>query len=136
MRLSVCVVSLAILGLLGCARHEVPPRFKAVPTEFIAALADPSARSGSGAQSWGVWHLDPGPRGVRLDGYERLKSGGGLAPAQWKFDASDWWLEEHGLIMEKPTFPLPAGKYLVTGDREVTTVLTVHPRDKDGNQRG
>jgi hypothetical protein len=23
----------------------------------------------------------------------------------------------------------------VTGDREVTAVLTVHPRDKDGNQR-
>ena len=37
--------------------------------------------------------------------------------------------------MEKPTFPLPAGKYLVTGDREVVTVLTVHPKDKDGNQR-
>jgi len=39
------------------------------------------------------------------------------------------------LIMEKPTFPLAAGKYLVTGDREVTTVLTIHPKDKDGNQR-
>jgi hypothetical protein len=59
----------------------------------------------------------------------------GVAPAQWKFDASDWWLEEHGFIMEKPTFPLAAGKYLVTGDRKVTTVLTVHPKDKDGNQR-
>ena len=58
-----------------------------------------------------------------------------MAPAQWKFDASDWWLEEHGLIMEKPTFPLAAGKYLVTGDREVTSVLTVYPKDKSGNQR-
>ena len=58
-----------------------------------------------------------------------------MAPAQWKFDASDWWLEEHGLIMEEPTFPLPAGKYLVTGDREVKTMLTVHPKDKNGNQR-
>ena len=38
-------------------------------------------------------------------------------------------------VMEKPTFPLPAGKYLVTGDRKVTTVLTVHPKDKNGNQR-
>ena len=37
--------------------------------------------------------------------------------------------------MEKPIFPVPPGKYLVTGDREVTTVLTVHPRDKNGNQR-
>ena len=58
-----------------------------------------------------------------------------MAPSQWKFDAADWWLEEHGLIMEKPTFPLPPGKYLVTGDRKVTTVLTIQPRDKDGNQR-
>ena len=58
-----------------------------------------------------------------------------MAPSQWKFDTADWWLEEHGLIMEKPTFPLPPGKYLVTGDRQVTTVLTIQPRDKDGNQR-
>jgi hypothetical protein len=58
-----------------------------------------------------------------------------VAPSQWKFDAADWWLEEHGLIMEKPSFPLPPGKYLVTGDREVTTVLTIQPKDKDGNQR-
>ena len=37
--------------------------------------------------------------------------------------------------MEKPDFPVPPGKYIVTGDREVTTVLTVHPMDKDGDQR-
>jgi hypothetical protein len=37
--------------------------------------------------------------------------------------------------MEKPTFPLTPGKYVVTGDRKVTTVLTVLPKDKDGNQR-
>jgi len=135
MRFSAVVLSAAILGLPACARREVPARFKEVPTQFIAALADPSAGSGSGAQFWGVWHLDPGPRGVRLDAYERLKSAGGVAPAQWNFDSSDWWLEEHGLIMEKPVFPLSPGKYLVTGDREVTTVLTVHPMDKDGAQR-
>jgi hypothetical protein len=35
----------------------------------------------------------------------------------------------------KPAFPLTAGKYLVTGDRDVTSVLTVHPKDKNGNQR-
>ena len=86
------------------------------------------------AQSWGFWNQDPGPRACKLDHYPQLKATG-VAPAQWKFDASDWWLEEHGLIMEKPTFPLPAGKYLVTGDRETTTVLTVHPKDKNGNQR-
>ena len=137
MRLSVYVVvaSVAILGFSGCTKHEVPPRFRQVSTQFIAALADPSASSGSGTQLWGVWKLDSGPRGVRLDDYERLKSAGGLAPAQWKFDSSDWWLEEHGLIMEKPVFPLPPGKYVVTGDLEVTTVLTLHPTDKDGAGR-
>ena len=37
----------------------------------------------------------------------------------------DWWLEEHGLIMEQPDFPVPAGGYLVTGGRDTTAVLTV-----------
>lgn len=27
--------------------------------------------------------------------------------------------------MEKPDFPLPAGRYMVTGGREITTVLTI-----------
>jgi hypothetical protein len=44
-------------------------------------------------------------------------------------------LEEHGLIMEKPAFPLPPGHYLGTGNRDVTTVLTIQPKDKNGNQR-
>ena len=104
-------------------------KFKSIDPQFIAALGDPAATSGNGAQAWGFWNQDPGPRACKLDHYSQLKATG-VAPAQWKFDASDWWLEEHGLIMEKPTFPLPAGKYLVTGDREVVTVLTVHPRTK------
>ncbi|OED38616.1 hypothetical protein AB833_18980 [Chromatiales bacterium (ex Bugula neritina AB1)] len=37
--------------------------------------------------------------------------------------------------MEKPKFPIPAGKYVVTGEREVTTILTVHPVDEQGVQR-
>jgi hypothetical protein len=102
--------------------------------QYIAALGDPGATSGNGAQSWGLWNKDPGPRGCKLELYPQLKATG-LAPAQWKFDAKDWWLEEHGLIMEKPTFPLPPGQYLVTGNRKVVSVLTVHPKDKDGNQR-
>jgi hypothetical protein len=110
-------------------------KFKRVWPQYIAALGGPGTTSGSGAQSWGLWRLDPGPRGVRLDRYERLKAAGGVAPAQWKFDSADWWVEEHGLIMEKPDFPVPPGKYLVTGNRKVTTVLTIHPRDKDGTQR-
>jgi hypothetical protein len=78
-----------------------------ISTQFIAALGDPGATSGSGAQSWGLWPLDPGPRGVELNSYKRLKEAGGVAPARWKFDGTDWWLEEHGLIMEQPTFPFP-----------------------------
>jgi len=109
-------------------------KFRRIEPQYIAALGDPGATSGSGAQSWGLWSQDPGPRGCKLDRYPELKATG-VAPSQWKFDEKDWWLEEHGLIMEKPTFPLPAGKYLVTGDRAVTTVLTIHPKDKDGNQR-
>jgi len=110
-------------------------KFKSIEPQFIAALGDPKATSGTGAQSWGYWSQDPGPRACKLDHYDQLKAAGGVAPAQWKFDPSDWWLEEHGFIMEKPSFPLPPGKYLVTGDRNVTTVLTIQPKDKDGNQR-
>ena len=109
-------------------------KFRRIEPQYIAALGDPGATSGSGAQSWGLWSQDPGPRGCKLDRYPELKATG-VAPSQWKFDEKDWWLEEHGLIMEKPSFPLPAGQYLVTGDRNVTTVLTIQPKDKNGNQR-
>ena len=124
------------LGLLlpsGPIRAETV--FKPIPAQYIAALGNPAAASGSGAETWGLWPVDPGPRGVRLSGYKALKAGGGVAPAQWKFDSADWWLEEHGLIMEQPAFPIPPGKYVVTGDREVTTILTVHPKGSDGAQR-
>jgi len=109
--------------------------FKRIPTQFIAALGDPDASSGSGAETWGLWRKDPGPRGVWLNNYEQLKAAGGVAPAQWKFDLTDWWLDENGLIMEKPTFSVPAGKYIVTGDRETISMLTVHPADADGVKR-
>jgi hypothetical protein len=110
-------------------------KFQRISTQFIAALGDPGATSGSGAQLWGLWPLDPGPRGVELNNYKRLKDAGGVAPARWIFDGTDWWLEEHGLIMEQPTFPLPPGKYLVTGARDVTAVLTIHPADRNGDRR-
>ena len=114
---------------------ETRSKFERVPTQYIAALGDPDANSGNNAQSWGLWRQDPGPRGVSLDRYDRLKVAGGVAPAQWQFESTDWWLEEHGLIMEQPEFPLPPGKYLVTGAREVTTALTVHPIEGNGTQR-
>ncbi|MDR4460952.1 MAG: hypothetical protein MRJ67_10640 [Nitrospirales bacterium] len=129
------LVMLAGLGQSVCAAGGGQPKFQRISTQYIAALGDPDATSGNGAESWGLWPLDPGPRGVRLSRLEELEEAGGIAPARWTFDRTDWWLEEHGLIMEQPTFPIPPGKYLVTGDREVTTVLTIHPADKDGNSR-
>ena len=129
------LMTISGLGQLGPAAGQAQAKFRRLSTpQFIAALGDPGANSGSGAQSWGLWRVDPGPRGVRLNLYTQL-SAAGVAPAQWKFDSNDWWLEEHGLIMEAPDFPVPPGTYLVTGDREVTSQLTIHPKDKDGNQR-
>jgi hypothetical protein len=109
--------------------------FTPIPTQYIAALGDPGSTSGRGAEAWGLWAVDPGPRGVRLSNYQTLIGAGGVAPAQWTFDTSDWWLEEHGLIMERPTFPITPGRYVVTGGREVTAVLTIHPKGVDGVQR-
>ncbi len=129
------LVMFATFSQTAFAAGKDTTKFKRIPAQFIAALAEPGATAGNNAHTWGLWRQDPGPRGVELDSYARLKAAGGVAPAKWKFDSADWWVEEHGLIMEKPDFPLPAGKYLVTGDRDVTTVLTVHPKDKDGNQR-
>ena len=109
--------------------------FKRVSTQYIAALGDPGATSGDGAESWGIWRVDPGPRGVKIKNYDKLQAAGGVAPANWKFDSTDWWLEENGLIMEAPEFPLSPGKYLVTGGREARAVLTIHPSDESGNRR-
>ena len=132
---TVLLVTIAAVAQPVHAAGGGQTKFQRISTQFIAALGDPGATSGSGAQSWGLWPLDPGPRGVELNRYQRLKDAGGVAPARWKFDGTDWWLEEHGLIMEQPTFPLPPGKYLVTGNREVTAVLTIHPADRNGDRR-
>ena len=85
---------------------------------------DPESTSGSGASSWGIWREDPGPRGVHLQEYESVLAMGGYTPAGWTLDHEDWWMEEHGIIMEKPEFPLPDGRYIVTGGRETQSVLT------------
>ena len=37
--------------------------------------------------------------------------------------------------MEQPEFPLAPGQYMVTGGREVTTVLTIHRADEQGDSR-
>lgn len=109
-------------------------RMVQIPTQYIAALGERTASAGEDAHTWGLWPIDPGPRGVWTDDYPELVSRGGRAPAGWRFDPRAWWLEEHGLIMEAPVFPLPAGQYVVTGGREVTSILTVGAPDAAGRQ--
>mmetsp|Transcript_8597 Transcript_8597/g.17329 ORF Transcript_8597/g.17329 Transcript_8597/m.17329 type:complete len:284 (+) Transcript_8597:3-854(+) len=124
----------------NAATEENPKRsFRRYPSiRFISALGDPKSSSGSESETWGLWRDDPGPRGVYLKDYDRrLKANNNVAPAGWSFDPTDWWVEEHGLIMSTPE-PLPRKsvnketkeiipekQYVVTGDREITTVLTV-----------
>ena len=129
------LVTIAVVVQVVHAAGGGQTKFRRISAQYIAALGDPGATSGNGAQLWGLWPLDPGPRGVKLNRYQSLKDAGGVAPARWKFDETDWWLEEHGLIMEQPTVPLPPGKYLVTGARKVTAVLTIHPADSHGDRR-
>ena len=117
------------------ATEEQKTRYLRVDTQYIAALGDPEATAGSGAQNWGLWTIDPGPRGVWLKNYDELEAAGGVAPARWNFDREDWWLEENGLIMEAPQFPLQPGKYVVTGNRAVMTILTIHEPDANGDSR-
>lgn len=134
------IINAAGVGLLGASGVASASLFKTnvytpsgfqrmYPTQFIAALGDPKASEGSGTQEWGLWRVDPGPRGVWLKQYSN-EIVDNKAPAGWAFDKNNWWLEEHGLIMEAPDFPLKAGRYLVTGGRMTTTGLTV---DAKGN---
>ncbi len=116
-------LSLAVPALAKTVIKPIPQ------TQYIAALGDKMSKSGSGADKWGFWAQDPGPRGVWLKYFPILQKLG-VAPAMWKFDPNDWWLDENGLIMEKPQFPVPAGRYVVTGARERIAVLTV---ESNGN---
>ena len=61
------LVMMADLGQSVHATGGGQTRFQRISTQFIAALDTPGATSGSGAQSWGLWPLDPGPRGVRFE---------------------------------------------------------------------
>lgn len=125
----------ALLSTSLAAEEPKGIRFKPVEPQFIAALGMGNANSGSGAEHWGIWKQDPGPRGVWLRDFKWLESRHGVAPAGWTFDETGWWVDENGLIMEEPDFPLAAGHYLVTGEREVITMLTVHDAAPDGTKR-
>jgi hypothetical protein len=130
------IALLALCWFLPSQLASAETAYKRIPTQYIAALGDKMLNSGTGAEHWGLWAIDPGPRGVKLRDYETLVGvEGSVAPAGWKFDGGEWWLEEHGLLMENPVFPIPAGKYVVSGAREVTAVLTIHPKGADGTQK-
>lgn len=126
---SLAALSYNAVTLGATALGPLPAGYERVsPLQFIAALGDPDASSGGGAERWGLWPTDPGPRGLRLREYERIESGDASAPS-W-LDAGDFFLDENAIIMPQPEFPLPPGKYLVTGARAVTTGLTI---DEKGN---
>ena len=97
------------------AQDSETPRFKRISMQYIAALGQPEASEGNDAQRWGLWREDPGPRGVWLQHFDQLQADSGVAPADWTFDANDWWLEENGMIMEQPEFP--AASRPLFGDR-------------------
>ena len=122
---------IALLLLATPALAET--KLRQIDTQYIAALGAPTDTHGTNAADWGLWAKDPGPRGVWLNLFPAL-SLAGMAPAGWQFDPGQWWLEEHGLIMEKPQFPLAAGQYVVSGGREVTSVLTIGAPDATGAQ--
>ena len=126
--------AISALALLAPGKGWSEANFVPVETQYIAALGPTDATSGNDAATWGLWAIDPGPRGVRTSRYQSLIDNGFVAPRGWQFDPAAWWLEEHGLIMEKPGFPLPPGQYVVTGGREATAVLTVDAADGAGNQ--
>lgn len=109
-------------------------KFKSVPLQYIAALGPEGATSGTNAETWGYWREDPGPIGVWLRLYKMLAKAGNVAPAGWKFDIDDWWLDENGLIMKAPEFPMPAGQYLVTNGEDLAAELTIEGPDADGRQ--
>ncbi|MEM7240779.1 MAG: hypothetical protein AAF429_01205 [Pseudomonadota bacterium] len=109
--------------------------YKNAPIHFIASLGAADATSGDGAETWGIWYGDPATRSVWLSMYPLIRQMGGFTPANWRIEEDDWWLDENGLIMQPPNFPIPAGKYLVTGDREVTTILTIEKPDESGNMK-
>ena len=91
-------------------------KIRRIQTQYIAALAAEGSTSGTGAETWGLWKVDPGPIGVWLRFYQTLQKAGNIAPAGWRFDIDDWWLDENGLIMKAPEFitKLMSKKFSIT----------------------
>lgn len=128
-------LTMTVLSHPTQASGDKQTKFKPIRTQYIAALGNPDASSGTGAQLWGLWREDPGPRGVWLGEYTKVMTVDGVAPSGWNFNPDAWWLEENGRIMEQPEFPITPGKYVVTGNRGMSSVLTIHPADSNHEQR-
>lgn len=130
-----CLAAVSILVSLPAMAADDEPKFMRTNIQYIAAVAEPDAKSGTGAQEWAIWRQDPGPRGVPLKHFDKLMADNGVSPAGWTFDANDWWVDEYGQLMENPSFPLPPGRYIVTGGREKAAILTIHAPDETGDSR-
>ena len=124
------VLLAGVLSALA-APAAAEPKITWIETQYIAALGDTNASRGTGAEAWGLWEKDPGPRGVRLTASAELLSKG-VAQAGWSFDRNDWWLEEYGRIMEAPRFPMQPGRYVVTNGKSMMGLLTVKEKDSAG----
>lgn len=75
-RLGLCAVTLSF----AITAAQAEPTFVPGDTQYIAALGPSSATSGTDAQAWGFWSVDPGPRGVWIANYDDLLADAGLAP--------------------------------------------------------
>ena len=124
----------AASGIFGLSAASAQVKVRRVKSQYIAALADPNATSGTGAEAWGIWTEDPGPKGIWLRFYKLLRKAGDLAPSGWRFDIDDWWLDENGLIMDAPKFPIPPGQYYVTNGEEHISLLTIEHPNQNGQQ--
>ena len=109
-------------------------RFRRVRSQYIAALGPADATSGDNAHTWGHWPVDPGPIGVWLRDFDKLEANDGIGPKGWKFNPDDWWLDENGLIMMSPNFPMPSGRFLVTNAINTVALLTVDAPNSAGQQ--
>ena len=122
------------IASIFATRVGATTKYRGIPNQYIAVLAPEGATSGTGAEMWGLWSEDPGPIGVWLPFYQRLREAGSIGPTGWRFDIDDWWLDENGLIMKTPEFPMPAGQYFVTNGEENISLLTVDEPDETGAQ--
>ena len=84
----------AALVVLAAGPAHAEERFVRTQTQYIAALGSPDASAGEDAHTWGLWEVDPGPRGVWISNYDALiadrdapmiRVGSENWPARWRW---------------------------------------------------